>query len=273
METFSGLPARHDEAPEVVARPAALAARGLRKVFGDKVAVAGFDLAVPAGSFFGLVGPNGAGKSTTIGMMTGMLRPDAGAVRIGDGDVWTDPQAVKRRIGVLPEDLRLIERLTGRELLHYLGAMRELPSEEVVPRADELLSVFELDGDATKLIADFSTGMRKKMGLAAALLHAPEVLFLDEPFESVDPVSVRTIRTVLERYTAGGGTILFSSHVMAVVEQLCDRVGIMHDGRLVAAGRLDDVRQGRRLEDVFIDLVGASLPDDDSLTWLQRSSG
>jgi ABC-2 type transport system ATP-binding protein len=248
--------------------PAALSVRGLRKAFGAKVAVAGIDLDIPHGCFFGLVGPNGAGKTTTLGMVTGLLRPDAGLVLIDGVEVWRDPVAAKRRIGVLPEDLRLFDRLTGAELLTYNGLLRNLPAPVVEARASELLEVLGLAEAAGTLVVDYSHGMRKKIALAAALLHAPRVLFLDEPFEAIDPVSARTIRGLLERYTDGGATVVFSSHVMDLVQRLCDRVGIMHLGRLIAEGPTDQVRAGRSLEDAFVELVGAGHAGAEELGWL-----
>jgi ABC-2 type transport system ATP-binding protein len=252
---------------------AALAVRGLRKAYGPKLAVAGIDLDIPPGCFFGLVGPNGAGKTTTLSMVTGLLRPDAGTVAIGGHDVWRDPAAAKRRIGVLPEDLRLFDRLSGAELLTYNGLLRGMPAATVADRSRELLDVLDLTGAAGTLVVDYSHGMRKKIALAAALLHNPRVLFLDEPFEAIDPVSARTIRSLLERYTTGGATVVFSSHVMELVERLCDRVGIMHQGRLIAEGPIDRVRGGRSLEDAFVDLVGAGAADTKELGWLGISPG
>ncbi|MFL6250837.1 MAG: ATP-binding cassette domain-containing protein, partial [Actinomycetes bacterium] len=178
------------------------------------------------------------------------------------------PVAAKRRIGVLPEDLRLFDRLTGAELLTYNGLLRGMAPEVVEARARELLDLLGLADAAGTLVVDYSHGMRKKIALAAALLHAPRVLFLDEPFEAIDPVSARTIRGLLERYTAGGATVVFSSHVMELVERLCDRVGIMHLGRLIAEGPTDQVRAGRSLEDAFVELVGASHAGAEELGWL-----
>jgi ABC-2 type transport system ATP-binding protein len=249
--------------------PAAVQVRGLWKRFGEQVAVAGIDLELPAGRFVGLVGPNGAGKTTTLSMITGLLRPDDGAVRIVGRDVWSDPVAVKARIGVLPEGLRLFERLSGRELLGYTGRLRGLPGAEVDKRAVQLLDVLDLSAAQNKLVVDYSTGMRKKIGLAAALLHSPEVLFLDEPFEGVDPVSAQVIRGVLERYTESGGTVVFSSHVMELVESLCDWVAVMAEGRIVARGPLAEVRgSASSLQDAFLSLVGADRRDGQSLDWL-----
>ncbi|WHM38164.1 ABC transporter ATP-binding protein [Streptomyces sp. BPTC-684] len=250
--------------------PPAVRVSDLWKRFGDQIAVAGIDLELPAGKFIGLVGPNGAGKTTTLSMVTGLLRPDRGTVEIGGHDVWRDPVAVKSRIGVLPEGLRLFERLTGRELLGYTGRLRGLPGAEVDKRATQLLDVLDLAGSQHKLVVDYSTGMRKKIGLAAALLHNPEVLFLDEPFEGVDPVSAATIRRVLERYTASGATVVFSSHVMELVESLCDWVAVMAAGRIRAQGTLAEVRgSASSLQNAFLELVGAHGRDTgDTLDWL-----
>src|SRR5512132_2676320 len=255
-------------APAAGGSPAALSVRGLRKAFGAKVAVADVDLDIPHGSFFGLVGPNGAGKTTTLRMATGLLRPDAGLVAVDGVEVWRDPVEAKRRIGVLPEDLRLFERLTGAELLTYNGLLRGMAAATVAGRSGELLAVLGLSDAAGGLVVDYSHGMRKKLALAAALLHAPRVLFLDEPFEAIDPVSARTIRALLERYTDGGATVVFSSHVMELVERLCDRVGVMHLGRLIAEGPTERVRAGRSLEDAFVELVGASHAGAEELGWL-----
>jgi len=250
----------------------AVAIRGLVKRFGGNLAVAGVSLDVPRGSFFGLVGPNGAGKTTTLRMTTGLLRPDAGQVWIEGVDVWAEPNTAKARIGVLPEDLRLFERLTGAELLTYHGLLRRLPAADIAARSAELLDVLGLADAARTLVVDYSHGMRKKIALAAALLHAPRVLFLDEPFEAIDPVSARTIKAVLERYTHGGATVVFSSHVMELVESLCDRVAIVSSGQVVAVGTLDDVRGGHPLEEVFVALVGGHDLAAEGLGWLGPSS-
>jgi ABC-2 type transport system ATP-binding protein len=251
----------------------AVSARGLWKRFGDKAAVAGVNLQVPPGSFYGLVGPNGAGKTTTLSMMTGLLRPDAGTVEIAGNDVWRDPAAVKAVIGVLPEGLRLFERLSGRELLRYLGRLRGLPRAEVDSRADELLAVLDLTDDARTLVIDYSTGMRKKIALAAALLHNPRVLFLDEPFEGVDPVAAQTIRSVLDAYTRSGSTVIFSSHVMELVQSLCDWVAVMSHGQIMACGTLDEIRSGRSLQEAFLAIIGARPQQQNGrLSWLGSSS-
>ncbi|AZK94721.1 MULTISPECIES: ABC transporter ATP-binding protein [Streptomyces] len=255
--------------------PPAVRVEGLWKRFGEQIAVSGVDLVLPAGRFIGLVGPNGAGKTTTLSMMTGLLRPDQGRIDIAGHDVWADPVAVKSRIGVLPEGLRMFERLSGRELLAYSGRLRGLPGDQVDKRATQLLDVLGLAGSQHKLVVDYSTGMRKKIGLASALLHNPEVLFLDEPFEGVDPVSAQTIRGVLERYTASGATVVFSSHVMELVESLCDWVAVMAQGRIRAQGPLAEVRgDAPSLQSAFLELVGAQGADaGESLDWLGGGNG
>jgi ABC-2 type transport system ATP-binding protein len=243
--------------------------RGLVKRFGALVAVGGVDLDVRRGSFFGLVGPNGAGKTTTLAMVTGLLRPDFGSARVDGVDVWSQPLLARAHMGVLPEGLRLFERLSGRELLDFTGRLRGMDRQDIDDRAGELLSVLGLVGAGNQLVVDYSTGMRKKIALAAALLHNPPVLFLDEPFEAVDPVSARTIRDVLRSFTRRGGTVVFSSHVMELVERLCDDVAVMAAGRVLAAGPVDDLRNGRPLEEVFVELVGGdAAAGQGALDWL-----
>ncbi|GGS68707.1 ABC transporter ATP-binding protein [Planobispora rosea] len=246
----------------------ALRATGLRKVFGDRAAVEQVDLSVPAGSLYGLVGPNGAGKTTTLAMAVGLLRPDAGHAEIFGVDVWKDTVRAKSLIGVLPDGHAMPERLTGREVLTYLGLLRGMAPEVVVERTEELLQVLELDTAEGTLVIEYSTGMRKKIGLAVALLHAPRLLVLDEPFEAIDPVSAMTIRTILRRFVEGGGSVVISSHVMALVEGICDHVGVISGGRVVAEGRLDEVRRSRSLEEAFVELVGARAGGTEGLSWL-----
>ncbi len=252
----------------------AITISGLNKCFGEKVAVSNLNLSVPRGSFYGLLGPNGAGKSTTLSIMVGLLRPDSGAVTIAGVDVLSDPVSLKKRIGVVPETLLLFERLSGAELLEYIGLLRGLDPAVIRTRSTELLDVLDLTEAAGKFVVDYSQGMRKKISLAAALMHGPEVLLLDEPFESVDPVSVRTIKQVLRELVSVGGTVVFSSHVMETVEDLCDHVSIMNHGHAVRSGTLTEVRGGRRLEQVFAEVVGAEVLTGGQLSWLrQRSSG
>jgi ABC-2 type transport system ATP-binding protein len=243
---------------------------GLTKHFGSTLAVDAVSLTVPAGAFYGLVGPNGAGKTTSLSMAVGLLRPDAGTARIFGADVWTEPVEAKRLVGVLPDGLALPERLSGRELLTYMGLLHGLDRVTVAARADELLDVLDLAGVAdTTLVIEYSTGMRKKIGLAVALLHAPRLAVLDEPFEGVDPVSAATIRTILGRFVQGGGSVIFSSHVMPLVERLCSHVAVIAAGRVRAAGRLDDVRRGRDLDSAFVELVGGQVAGAEGLEWLE----
>jgi ABC-2 type transport system ATP-binding protein len=247
---------------------AAMSLRGLVKHFDTKLAVAGVSLEVPAGSFYGLLGPNGAGKTTTLSMAVGLLRPDAGQAFLLGSDVWADPTAAKARLGVLPDGVRLFDRLTGQELLAYHGLLRGMDAATVDQRAAELLDVLELGAGNRTLVVDYSAGMKKKMGLACALLHAPRLLVLDEPFEAVDPVSAALIRDILQRFVTGGGTVVFSSHVMEVVERLCDHVAILSDGVLRMHGPLDRVRGNRSLEEVFVQVVGGRVATGSELAWL-----
>jgi ABC-2 type transport system ATP-binding protein len=246
----------------------ALALRGLVKKFDAKVAVGGVDLDVPPGSFFGLLGPNGAGKTTTLSMAVGLLRPDAGVAFVLGHNVWSDPVEAKRLLGALPEGARMFDRLTGSELLAYTGLLRGMARDVIDMRVAELLDVLGLADAGQTLVIDYSAGMKKKIGLACALLHAPRLLVLDEPFEAVDPVSAALIRDILHRYVQGGGTVIFSSHVMEVVEKLCDNVAILADGQIKAVGPIDEVRAGRDLEDVFVEIVGGRVATGAELSWL-----
>ncbi|MFC8618219.1 ABC transporter ATP-binding protein [Micromonospora purpureochromogenes] len=248
----------------------ALALRGLAKQFDGKVAVAGVDLAVPAGSFYGLLGPNGAGKTTTLSMAVGLLRPDHGRAWVLGHDVWADPVGAKRLLGVMPDGVRLFDRLTGAELLAYHGLLRGMDPAVVDQRAAELLDVLALTDAGRTLVVDYSAGMKKKIGLACALLHGPRVLVLDEPFEAVDPVSAALIRDILQRYVSGGGTVVFSSHVMEVVERLCSHVAILAEGTIKRVGTLDEVRRDRSLEEVFVEVVGGRTATGEELSWLSR---
>jgi ABC-2 type transport system ATP-binding protein len=246
----------------------ALALRGLVKQFETKLAVAGIDLDVPAGSFYGLLGPNGAGKTTTLSMAVGLLRPTRGQAFVLGQDVWADPVAAKRQLGVLPDAVRMFDRLAGVELLAYTGLLRGMAPDVIDVRTRELLDVFGLADAGRTLIVDYSAGMKKKIGLACALLHAPRLLVLDEPFEAVDPVSGALIRDILQRYVSGGGTVIFSSHVLEVVEKLCTHVAILDDGRIKAVGTLAEVRGDRDLEDAFVEVVGGRVATGKELSWL-----
>jgi len=250
--------------------PAALALRGLSKRFGATIAVDALDLDIPAGSFYGIVGPNGAGKTTTLSMATGLLTPDAGTVLVHGVDLWRDPDRAKPTLGVLPDGLRTFDRLTGAELISYAGLLRGMPPAMVEERRDDLLAALDLDAVGRTLVADYSAGMTKKIALACALVHAPRVLVLDEPFEAVDPVSAKAIRRILQDFAATGGTVVMSSHVMALVERVCDYVAIVGHGRVLAHGTLEEVSGGGDLEERFVGLVGDTSERRD-LTWLRQS--
>lgn len=248
--------------------------RGLVRKFGKTTAVDEVNLSIEAGEFYGLLGQNGAGKTTTIKCIVGLLRPNAGSVGIGEFDTWASPTEVKARIGVLPEEFNLYERLTGAELLDFTAAMHGLERGEATQRRHELLEMLDLSGAGSKLIGDYSRGMRKKIALGAAIIHRPPVLFLDEPFEGVDAVSARLIRSLLQQAAAGGTTIVFSSHEMHLVEKLCTRIGIMIEGRLI----IEETPEGlcrvtgkENVEDAFIAAVGGE--DVDQLSWYESSSG
>jgi len=249
----------------------AVETRGLSRRFGSKRAVDGIDLHVPPGSFYGFLGPNGAGKSTTIKCLTGLLRPSAGEMRILELDPLVDPVEIKRRVGVVPEDLALFDRLTAGETLNFVGQVHGMPAATFKSRSTDLLALMDLTGAATTLVADFSHGMRKKLALAAALLPAPRLLFLDEPFEGIDAVASRQIKDLLHTFVARGGTVFLTSHILEIVERLSTHIGVIAEGRMVAEGRIEDVRAGAHgkgtLEELFIQLVGGERPMAD-LDWL-----
>jgi ABC-2 type transport system ATP-binding protein len=248
--------------------------------FGDFTAVDRLNLRVARGSFFGFLGPNGAGKSTTIKMLTGLLAPTSGRVRVLGRDIAEEPLEVKRRIGVVPEDLNLFERLTGAEMLAFTGRMYGLAREDIAARSRELLELMELADEPRKLVVEYSHGMKKKLALACALIHRPEILFLDEPFEGVDAIASRTLKDLLSRLTSRGLTVFLTSHVLEIVERLCTDIAIISEGRLAAAGPLAELRRGiavegdesRRplsLEDYFIRVVGGTHEASaDALHWL-----
>ena len=252
----------------------------LVKQFGEFVAVDHIDLQIKRGSFFGFLGPNGAGKSTTIKMLTGLLGPTSGKLRVLGLDVVDQPIEVKRRIGVVPEDLNLFERLTGAEMLSFTGRMYGLRREEIGQRSKELLELMELKDEPKKLIIEYSHGMKKKLSLACALIHRPEMLFLDEPFEGVDAIASRTLKDLLLRLTARGLTVFLTSHVLEIVERLCSDIAIIAQGKLLASGSLDELRKGIRmegdgqgpvsLEEYFIQVVGGTSgsSEEEVLQWL-----
>ena len=250
---------------------AAVEIRGLAKLFDDKVAVDRINLTIPSGSFYGLVGRNGAGKTTTISMVTGMLQPTEGTALIRGIDMWADPLKAKAHLGVLPDGVHLFDKLTGEQLITYSGYLHGIDKETVAPRVKDLLAAMDLTDAAGRAVADYSAGMTKKIALAAALIHAPSVLILDEPFEAVDPVSAANIQDILRGFVASGGTVVISSHVMDLVQRLCDHVAIMDSGRILAAGTVDEVRAGASLEERFVQLVGGRTSSE-GLSWLGTSS-
>jgi ABC-2 type transport system ATP-binding protein len=252
----------------------------LVKQFGNFVAVDHLNLQVNRGSFFGFLGPNGAGKSTTIKMLTGLLAPTSGRLHVLGFDISEQPMEVKRRIGVVPEDLNLFERLTGAEMLSFTGRMYGLGKQEIGQRSKELLDLMELQDEPRKLIVEYSHGMKKKLSLACALIHRPEILFLDEPFEGVDAIASRTLKDLLSRLTARGLTVFLTSHVLEIVERLCSDIAIIAQGKLLASGSLNELRKGIRLEgdgdgpvsleEYFIHVVGGTRTgsEEEVLQWL-----
>jgi ABC-2 type transport system ATP-binding protein len=250
----------------------AVQTHGLVRSFGSVQAVKGIDLAVPARSFYGFLGPNGAGKSTTIKCLTGLLRPTAGTMSILGVDPLADPVAVKRRIGVVPEDLALFDRLTAEETLAFVAQVHGLDGATARSRATDLLGLMELKSAGGTLVADFSHGMRKKLSLAAALLPGPRLLFLDEPFEGIDAVASRQIKDLLQSFVSRGGTIFLTSHILEIVERLSTHIGVIADGRLVAQGPIDAIRAGAAgstsLEELFIGLVGGDARATATLDWI-----
>jgi ABC-2 type transport system ATP-binding protein len=246
----------------------AIAVRELRKVYGGRAAVDGLTLAVPRGCFFGFLGPNGAGKTTTIRMLIGLAPPTSGSIEILGLPMPQRGLEIKGRIGVVPDESVLFDRLTGREFLEFAGRMYGLDRSVAAARAGELLTLFELDAETRKLIAEYSKGMRKRLAMAAALIHRPEVFLLDEPFEGVDAVGARMMKDLLLDQVRHGATIFLTSHVLEVVERLCDRVAIIDGGRLVMESSMAGLREGSEtLEDAFVRLVGADRVQD-KLDWL-----
>ncbi len=261
----------------------AVQTRDLVRSFGSFTAVDHISLEVRRGRFFGFLGPNGAGKSTTIKMLTGLLAPTSGNIKVLGLDIETQSIEVKRRIGVVPEDLNLFDRLTGVEMLIFTGRMYGLTRAEIAERAEELLALMELDTEPGKLIVEYSHGMKKKLSLACSLIHRPEILFLDEPFEGVDAIASRTLKDLLQRLTERGMTVFLTSHVLEIVERLCTDIAIINKGRLVASGSLDELRRGisvtsngdsnqgmMSLEDYFIRVIGGGVQrsNEDVLNWL-----
>jgi len=268
----------------------AIVTENLTRRFGELIAVEQMNLTVEGGQFFGFLGPNGAGKSTTIKMLTGLLAPTVGRIRLLGLDLEENPIEVKRQIGVVPEGLALFERLTGAEFLEFAGRMYGLDRATAAQRTAELLDFMQLADRPKTLIADYSHGMQKKLALAAAVIHGPKILFLDEPFEGVDAIAAGTLKAMLMRMIARGVTVFLTSHVLEIIERLCSHVAIIHKGRLVAQGSLEELRAGvgattgadgsataaqagekLTLEQIFLSIVGAdgvSPRSAEELTWL-----
>lgn len=254
--------------------PLAIDTTQLTKFFGTQCAVDGVDLRVAAGTFYGFLGPNGAGKSTTIKMLTGLLQPNSGAIRILGMDPSNQAESIKikSRIGVVPEDLALFDNLTATEYLTFVGRMFLLDKATIRKRAGDLLAIMRLDKEEKKLALEYSHGMRKKLALAAALLPNPDLLFLDEPFEGVDAVTSRVIRDLLADFVSRGSTVFLTSHVLEIVERLCTHVGIISGGRLVEQTSLDELRQGDSLERRFLEKVGHHEDAPQKLSWMEEES-
>lgn len=252
--------------PEAQASPRSLPAvqtLGLSRAFGGVEAVQHLDLTVERGQFFGFLGPNGAGKSTTIKMLTGLLAPSSGSIRILGEDLLQHPVEVKRQIGVVPEGMALFGKLTAVEYLNFVGRMYGLDRQTTQARTAELLEFMGLADQRKKLLADYSHGMGKKLALAAAVIHAPKLLFLDEPFEGVDAVAAGTLKAMLQGMIARGATIFLTSHVLEIVERLCSHVAIINRGQLVAHGSLEELRAGVRARLAAQD-GGTAAPDGTS---------
>ncbi len=245
----------------VIANSPVVEARGLRKVFNKVVAVESVDLAVYSGEIYGFLGPNGAGKTTTIKMLIGLLRPTTGAALIGGHDVEREPLAAKALIGYVPDQPYLPEKLSAREFLQFIGGLYRLPAARARQRGEELLRLFDLTDHADALLGGYSHGMRQKAALAGALLHDPQVLFLDEPTVGLDPRSARLIKDILRQLAARGTAVFLTTHILEIAERLCDRVAIIRDGRVIAAGTMEELRAGthdRSLEDIFLSLTGGA---------------
>jgi ABC-2 type transport system ATP-binding protein len=249
----------------------AIETSGLTRHFGTVRAVDGLDLRVEAGRFYGFLGPNGAGKSTTIKMLTGLLAPSSGTMRLLGQDLADANRAreVKRRIGVVPENLALFDNLTGREYLTFIGRMYLLPAATVRLRCQELLAMMSLENEEKKLTLEYSHGMKKKLALAAALLPDPDLIFLDEPFEGVDAVASRVLRETLKRFVKRGATVFLTSHILEIVEKLCTDVGIIAQGKLVHQTSMAELQRAGSLEERFLAAVGGNEAEPQKLSWLE----
>lgn len=253
--------------------PPAVAARGLRKRFGSFTAVDGLDMTIPRGAFYAFLGPNGAGKSTTISLMTGTYAADGGSLHILGHDVVAEPLAVKSHLGVVPEELSLFERLTGRQYLVFSGRMHGLSGDEAAARSEELLTLTELSAKGDNLVAEYSKGMRRRLAIAAALIHAPDLVLLDEPFEGIDVLAAGVIRELLSELSRRGVTLLLTTHVLEIAERLATHAGVIRAGRLVDEGPVKELtaRNGcDSLEQVFQKLIGVPVARDASLSFYAR---
>lgn len=257
-------------APQAAGIVNAIDAQDVVKLYGNNLALDHLYLKIPAGSFFGLVGPNGAGKSTFLSIATGLLEPDRGTVFINGISMWDEPVAAKGALGVLPDGMHMFDRLSGIEHLTFVAQLRGLDKQSAIQRSRSLLQTFELPLDKKKTISEYSTGMRKKIGLALALVTSPRLVVLDEPFEAVDPVSANTLQQVLKEYVKRGGTVVLSSHVMATVESLCTHVAVINQGRILVSGTTEEVAAGQDLNSRFLQLVGGHQQREGDLSWLGR---
>lgn len=260
-----------ERAAKIKNNPIILRTEGLTKTYGNVVAANNLSIEVKQGSFTGIVGPNGAGKTTTLTMISGLNKPSGGSVTVKEVNVWTDGPAAKQIIGSLPDRLRLFDRLTGLQLLYYAGVLQGVPEKVVHERSRDLAAALGLESSLNRKVADYSVGMQKKIGLACAMIHSPEILVLDEPYETIDPVSAANVSEILEKYVESGGSVILSSHSMELIERICDHVIVIVDGDIVANGTVDEVRDGMSLADRFKHLT----KEDESgkgLDWLSGSS-
>ncbi len=260
-----------ERAAAAAQNPVVLRTEMLTKSYGQVHAAVEVSLQVHAGSFTGVVGPNGAGKTTVLSMISGLNRPTSGRVTVHDIDVWANGPAAKRVIGSLPDRLRLFDRLSGAQLLYYAGVLQGVKESVVATRATELAHAFGLEPALDRPVSDYSAGMQKKIGLACAMIHAPDVLVLDEPFEAIDPVSASNVTEILEKFVAGGGSVVMSSHSLDLIQRVCDHVAVIVDGSVIAQGTVDEVRGGVSLEERFRHLTESAEPGK-GLEWLHGSS-
>jgi len=236
---------------------------------GKTWAVDNLNLQVEQGEIFGFLGPNGAGKTTTLRMIVGLLPPDSGTIHLDGDDVWQNPLQAKRRIGFLPDNPDIYERLSGLEYVQFIADVFAVPTATRIERTAHLLDVFEMTEAAPDLIKSYSHGMRQKIALIAALVHQPEVLILDEPMVGLDPRSAHLFKKLLREHCDAGGTVFFSTHILDVAERLCDRVGIISKGKLIACGTMEELRHGQAdnttLESLFLELTESGVEGGNTL--------